>query len=316
MKPDDASRVPFPRPQHLPGYDGLLLKGTEERADDAAAIGPLTAEVRTETLRVRRHPCVPAIELKQLRYRSSDIGPRVFETLRVVVCLGWPVRFRSGNVNSIIPSGAMTIIEPGAVHSAAAAGRYISADILLIDAAAIADGEGENRSLLYPGVSLKERISTSAGPLRAFRALAAALADPTSVPLLVEERVCTFVEDLGSLCAGRVGRNETIDSEGVRRAREMIHDMLSESVTLDSLAAVSRLPKPRFLRAFRRLVGLPPHAYQMQLRVDHASRLIAQGASISDASVSAGFADQSHFHRRFTRLEGHTPGEYRSLKPR
>ena len=128
--------------------------------------------------------------------------------------------------------------------------------------------------------------------------------------------MCTFVEDLGSLCTGRIRRNETIESEGVQRAREMIHDLLSESITLDSLAAVSRLPKPRFLRAFKRLVGLPPHAYQTQLRVDHASRLIARGASISEASVSAGFADQSHFHRRFTRLEGHTPGQYRSLKRR
>jgi AraC-like DNA-binding protein len=79
------------------------------------------------------------------------------------------------------------------------------------------------------------------------------------------------------------------------------------------LAQRSGLPRPRFLRAFKREVGLAPHAYQVQLRVDHARRLLAQGMPIAAAAASAGFFDQSHFHRHFTRVVAMTPRVYRTF---
>ena len=62
--------------------------------------------------------------------------------------------------------------------------------------------------------------------------------------------------------------------------------------------------------AFKREVGLPPHAYQTQLRVTRAMRMLARGVSISRAAYATGFAAQSHLHRHFLRLLGITPGRY------
>jgi len=205
------------------------------------------------------------------------------------------------------------IIEPGAVHAAAASRHYINADIFIIDAPAIAQFTGEQSSILYSGFSFKNRISASERLTSTFRALSTALVDPADPGLLVEERACAFIETLESWCAGCVAMqsDRSVDGQGVRRARAMIHDLFRENLTLDALARASGLPKYRFLRAFKRLVGLPPHAYQTRLRVDHARQMMARGASISDASASAGFCDQSHFHRHFTRHQRLTPGEYR-----
>jgi len=44
-------------------------------------------------------------------------------------------------------------------------------------------------------------------------------------------------------------------------------------------------------------VGLPPHSYQPQLRIDHAKRLLLAGRA-------AGFFDASHFTRHFKRAVG------------
>jgi AraC-like DNA-binding protein len=53
--------------------------------------------------------------------------------------------------------------------------------------------------------------------------------------------------------------------------------------------------------------GLPPHQYLLQLRVDAARRLLAAKVPASEVAADVGFADQSHFVRRFL---GVTPGRY------
>jgi AraC-like DNA-binding protein len=66
----------------------------------------------------------------------------------------------------------------------------------------------------------------------------------------------------------------------------------------------------QLLRSFAHEVGLPPHAYRMQRRVELARTLIADGTALADAAISAGFSDQSHKTRAFVRLLGVTPAGY------
>jgi AraC-like DNA-binding protein len=63
-------------------------------------------------------------------------------------------------------------------------------------------------------------------------------------------------------------------------------------------------------RGFAREFGLPPHAYQIALRVERARALLARGLRAVDVAAAVGFADQSHFARHFTRAVGVTPGRY------
>jgi AraC-like DNA-binding protein len=55
---------------------------------------------------------------------------------------------------------------------------------------------------------------------------------------------------------------------------------------------------------------LPPHAFQLQLRVDRAKTLLARGLDIAAVAQRTGFADQSHFTRVFRRSVGVTPGRF------
>jgi AraC-like DNA-binding protein len=97
---------------------------------------------------------------------------------------------------------------------------------------------------------------------------------------------------------------------GVARVRDHLRAHVAESVSLDELAAVAGLSKYYLLRAFRLAHGVTPHAYQMQLRLAYAWRLIVDGRSLSHATYDAGFADQSHLTRRFASAFGLSPARY------
>jgi AraC-like DNA-binding protein len=64
---------------------------------------------------------------------------------------------------------------------------------------------------------------------------------------------------------------------------------------------------------FHREVGMPPHAYQIQLRVARARRLVAAGVPLAEVASMTGFADQSHLTRLFKRVVGVPPGQYARL---
>jgi AraC-like DNA-binding protein len=99
------------------------------------------------------------------------------------------------------------------------------------------------------------------------------------------------------------------------RAREYLHDRISQEVTLDDLGTETGLTKFHLLRAFRSRFGLPPHAYQLQQRILQAKRLLTS-FSPSYVALECGFSDQSHFTRVFRAHTGTTPGRYaRQFRP-
>jgi AraC-like DNA-binding protein len=100
------------------------------------------------------------------------------------------------------------------------------------------------------------------------------------------------------------------DPHAVYRARELLHARFNESLTLVELSQAAGTDRYALLRAFSHELGMPPHAYQMQLRVARACRLIAEGVALADVAIAVGYSEQSALHRPFVRLVGVTPGEY------
>jgi AraC-like DNA-binding protein len=98
----------------------------------------------------------------------------------------------------------------------------------------------------------------------------------------------------------------------VRRAREFLLDHVGDEVRLDALAAVSGLHPHYLIQAFRRVFGIAPHQFQLQLRIQRATTELILNDSIAEIAYRLGFADQSHFSRVFKRFVGVTPARYRA----
>jgi AraC-like DNA-binding protein len=139
-----------------------------------------------------------------------------------------------------------------------------------------------------------------------FRRLYCALRVDES-PLKQEMRYAEFA---CAVLRGGTRRVATPASPPLLRARDYIAAHAIERLTLKEIAAVADLTPWHFARAFRRRFGIPPHTFQLSLRIDLARRLLATGASGTDVAHRTGFADQSHFIRSFKRATGTTPSRY------
>jgi len=103
---------------------------------------------------------------------------------------------------------------------------------------------------------------------------------------------------------------------GAARMRECLNEE-GLTVDLETLAQRAGLSRFQALRAFKQRYGLPPHAYQLCLRVSHARGLLREGVAAAEVALRCGFADQSHFTRHFKRINGVTPMQYaRGAAPR
>jgi AraC-like DNA-binding protein len=94
------------------------------------------------------------------------------------------------------------------------------------------------------------------------------------------------------------------------RLRQLIDASVPSGLSLAD-AAVRLGHSPAYLvRAFTDEYGLPPHRYLTGRRVDLARRLLLDGRPPAAVATEAGFYDQSHLTRHFSRMLGTTPTRY------
>jgi AraC-like DNA-binding protein len=98
----------------------------------------------------------------------------------------------------------------------------------------------------------------------------------------------------------------------MRRVREYVDAHLGGSMDLATLAGVAGVSIHHFARGFKQSVGITPHHYLTQKRVERAQDLLGNtDLSLSEIALAVGFSDQSHLARHFRQMLGVTPGQFR-----
>lgn len=103
------------------------------------------------------------------------------------------------------------------------------------------------------------------------------------------------------------------DHAALHRAQAYLQEHFAENLSLETLARAANLSPFHLCRLFRDQIGLPPHAYLNQVRVNRAKSLLKPGLPIADVALATGFVDQSHLSRAFKRIVGVAPGQYRKI---
>jgi AraC-like DNA-binding protein len=252
------------------------------------------------------------LECLKARFSRHSYAPHAHDTFAIGVIVAGAEAFHYRGVRHVAPAGSLVAVNPDELHD----GRP--------------EGESFAYRMLYPSIELVQRIADDLGERPAgFPAFTRpVMQDPevaarlSAAHALMEGQADRLAVDdaLTAALTLMVCRHSASDTRGrrlgreaapIRRARQHADESFMQDLTLDELAATAGLSRFYFLRAFRREVGVTPHAYLTGRRIAAAKLLLDGDVPLSEVALACGFYDQSHFTRSFKGCTGVTPGQYR-----
>jgi AraC-like DNA-binding protein len=267
-----------------------------------------------EWSRMLRDPMLPGVEVLHAHYHRYQYAPHWHEAVCVAAVGAGAAAFDCGRARHVAPAGSVFVIPAYEVHTGEPAARNgLGYRVLYIRPASLAgllDGTGAAGPSLMPGpADLVRRHTLATRPLLRFHQAMTIPATPLARQHALLTAAVALAREYGHNPAPS-RREVPREHRSVRRARDYLHARPADPVTLRDLADVSGLSLYRLARTFKAETGLAPHAYQVQLRVLRAQRLLAAGHSIAQTAADCGFFDQAHLTSQFKRHVGVTPGVY------
>lgn len=259
------------------------------------------------------------VEVLRTTYQSQTFARHSHDTYTLGLVLRGAGTFWCRGREHFAGKGDLVVIPPGEVHTGSVGvgvdslsylAIYLPSELATLHAG-LAGARGGTPPEFGSCVLRDPRVR------RAFQALDRAIGNETAA----EETACIAITEMIRRHSAPAPHN---DLAGGRRkiAREprivgVVRDVLEDSyansdeTSLHVLAERTGVTPFRVIRAFREATGLAPHQYLIQVRVERARQLLADGAIPSFAALMTGFVDQSHLTYHFKKHLGITPGNYR-----
>ncbi|MGN6315259.1 helix-turn-helix domain-containing protein [Trinickia sp.] len=169
---------------------------------------------------------------------------------------------------------------------------------------------------VMPGQAVGQTRVCIAGAREAF-ALARALRRLLVAPVRDDARLADLAWRLVSRALAPASGQTAYEGRDRQRyggVLDRIADEFGQPLAVDELAAMTGQSTLAFLRGFTAAIGMTPHAYLTEHRLQAARSLLAASRlPLADIALACGFSHQSHFGAAFKRAFALTPAHYRRL---
>jgi len=125
-----------------------------------------------------------------------------------------------------------------------------------------------------------------------------------------ECEIIEFFKELFSKDLKNSNKTEKIDDKKIQDILKYLKENYSSNISLKELEEQFKLNSFYIIRLFNEKIGLSPHQYLLNLKINKSKELLKSGYSIVDTALECGFSDQSHFHRNFVNIVATTPRKY------
>jgi AraC-like DNA-binding protein len=259
-------------------------------------------------------PDIGDVELLHAKYLTYAFARHTHEGVAIGAIEDGAESFWYHGETHVATRGNLVIFNPGEVHTGQAADTrgwtfrifYMDARLLQQIASEIA---GQSRDIPF----FRDAIIRDSYISKLIHELHVTLGSEASTLERQSRFAWTFSQLVQRYADDRpVERAIGRERKAVGQIRNYLQDRYQKNVSLGELTGLVGMSSFALIRAFRAEVGLPPHAFLNQVRIDRARHLLRSGCTIADAAFSTGFADQSHFTKHFKKMVGVTPGSYRA----
>jgi AraC family transcriptional regulator len=140
------------------------------------------------------------------------------------------------------------------------------------------------------------------------------------------DRSCFYAESMATALAAHLlqfyaTRKQILrkNSDGLPKSKldlatEYINTYLDRDISLTALAVELDLSQYYFCKLFKQSIGMTPHAYLIQQRLERAKQLLKYSkGTMLDIALQCGFANPSHFAKYFRQKFGVSPKEFRMM---
>lgn len=129
----------------------------------------------------------------------------------------------------------------------------------------------------------------------------------TALTIHLLRNYCTTSPKLASYSDG-------LSTAKLKLVTDYINTHLDRDLKLAELSAIAQISPYHFLRLFKNSIGITPHQYILQRRIDRAKYLLRSSSlDIAEIAFRVGFCDCSHLNRYFKRILGKTPSQWRQM---
>jgi AraC-like DNA-binding protein len=254
--------------------------------------------------------------LESYRYPIGPAGitpSHAHEEYQFCIGDGTPSRYWYRGGWHLVPPGRLSVLMPGEVHMAVETEDRMTTSgyqVLYADADRVRELAAELRTGRSGSPFFGDVVLDSRDLAVGFRRLHATVGDP-SARLRLDTGLLSLLAVLITRHTDVGGVEAAVGPRGaVPLVRMYLEDNYANNVSLEELARLAELSPFHLARLFRQEVGMPPHAYQLQVRLARAKRLLLHGLPVTEVASATGFFDLSHFTRHFKRHLGVAPGRY------
>jgi AraC-like DNA-binding protein len=159
------------------------------------------------------------------------------------------------------------------------------------------------------GQALRD-VADRVGGCNDVRALLADLKRPPPQPEDAPARILGWADDALAALMGEDGSSrDSRVSPIVRDVLDLVEGALPGIVRLTGVASAVAMSPSALTHVFTREVGMPFRRFVLWARLRRAAVLVQNGADLTTAAATSGFADGAHLSRTFRSLFGLSPSE-------
>jgi len=262
---------------------------------------------RRRTGRIRMGAGAEGIERIEAHFLGQAFSPHRHDTYGIGITLTGVQTFRYRGEQRYCRPGQCHILHPDETHDGGpATDEGFGYRIVHIDPSLIQEALGGKPLPFVPNPVIE------ASALSKDFAAAVSDIDGDIDDLARTELAITVADMLAAASSGVPSMPGSLCLAPLARVRDLIAADPAKRHSMAALERVTGLDRWTLARQFRAAFGTSPGRYRTLRQLDHVRASLRGGASLAEAAIMAGFADQSHMSRRFKAGYGLTPARWAS----